>query len=70
MVPIPRTEAAATELAEKLAEKPPAAIAAPRSAIERFLRTSEMLGSDGGALEDVLGRRSEAYDAYVAKKLE
>ena len=60
-----RTEAAATELAEK----PPAAIAATRSAIDRFLRTSEMLGSDGAALEGVLGRRSEAIDAYVDKKL-
>jgi enoyl-CoA hydratase len=64
-----RTEAAATELAEKLAERPPAAISATRSAIDRLLRTSEMLGSDGAALEGALGRRSEAYDAYVEKKL-
>jgi enoyl-CoA hydratase/carnithine racemase len=63
------TEAAATELAAKLAQRPPAAVAATRSAIDRFLRTGEMIGADGSAIDGVLGGRTEAYDAYVADKL-
>jgi enoyl-CoA hydratase/carnithine racemase len=64
-----RAEAAATELAEKLAAKPPAAVAATKSAIGRFLRTGEIITSDGAAIDNVLGGRSEAYDAYVSNKL-
>jgi enoyl-CoA hydratase len=64
-----RTEAVSTELAEKLAERPPGAMSATRSAIDRFLRTGELLSSDGAAVEGVLGGPSEAYDAYVDKKL-
>jgi hypothetical protein len=44
-------------------------MAVTRSAIDRFLRTGEILTSDGAAVEGVLGGRSEAYDAYVDKKL-
>jgi enoyl-CoA hydratase/carnithine racemase len=64
-----RAEAAATELAEKLAARPPAAVAATKSAIGRFLRTGEIISSDGAAIDNVLGGRTEAYDAYVSDKL-
>jgi enoyl-CoA hydratase/carnithine racemase len=64
-----RTEAAATELAEKLAAKPPAGVAATKSAIGRFLRTGEIITSDGAAIDNVLAGRTEAYDSYVADKL-
>ena len=64
-----RTLAAATELAEKLATRPPAAVATTKSAIGRFLRTGEMISSDGDSIDDVLGGRTQAYDEYVAGKL-
>ena len=64
-----RTEAAATELAENLAAKPPTGVASTKSAIGRFLRTGEMITSDGAAIDNVLGGRTEAYDAYVSDKL-
>ena len=64
-----RTLAAATELAEKLATRPPAAVATTKSAISRFLRTGSMIRSDGDSIDDVLGGRTQAYDEYVADKL-
>jgi enoyl-CoA hydratase len=64
-----QTEAVATELAEKLASRPPAAIATTKSAIGRFLRTGEMITSDGASIDGVLSGRTEAYDSYVAGKL-
>jgi len=64
-----RTEAVATQLAEKLATRPPAGLAATKSAIGRFLRTGEMISSDGAAIDNVLAGRTEAYDSYVAEKL-
>jgi len=64
-----RTEVAATQLAEKLAAKPPSALAATKSAIDRFLGTGESISSDGAAIDNVLGGRTEAYDAYVSDKL-
>jgi enoyl-CoA hydratase len=64
-----RTEAAATELAEKLAAKPPGGLAATKSAIGRLLRTGEIISSDGASIDDVLSGRNEAYDSYVADKL-
>lgn len=64
-----RTEAVATELAVKLAARPPAALATTKSAIGRFLRTGEMIGSDGDSIDNVLGGRTQAYEAYVADKL-
>jgi enoyl-CoA hydratase/carnithine racemase len=64
-----RTEAAATELAEKLAAKPPGGLAATKSAIARFLGTEAIIGSDGAAIDNVLSGRTEAYDSYVADKL-
>jgi enoyl-CoA hydratase len=64
-----RAEAVATKLAEKLATRPPAAMATTKGAIGRFLRTGEMIHSDGGSIEDVLGGRTQSYDAYVADKL-
>jgi len=64
-----RAEAVATELAEKLATRPPAALATTKVAIGRFLRTGEMIRSDGDSIEDVLGGRTQTYDAYVADKL-
>jgi enoyl-CoA hydratase len=64
-----QTEAVATELAEKLAARPPAAIATTKSAIGRFLRTGEMIASDGASIDDVLSGRTAAYDSYVAGKL-
>ena len=64
-----RAEAVATELAEKLAARPPAALATTKSAIGRFLRTGEMISSDGASIDDVLGGRTQTYDAYVADKL-
>jgi enoyl-CoA hydratase/carnithine racemase len=64
-----RTEAVATELAEKLAAKPPAALAATKAAIGRLLRSGEIIASDGASIDDVLGGRTEAYDSYVAGKL-
>jgi enoyl-CoA hydratase len=64
-----RTEAVATQLAEKLATRPPTGLAAIKSAIGRFLRTGEMIGSDGAAIDNVLAGRTEAYDSYVADKL-
>jgi enoyl-CoA hydratase/carnithine racemase len=64
-----RTEASATELAEKLAAMPPAGMAATKSAIGRFLRSGESITSDGAAIDNVLAGRTEAYDAYVADKL-
>jgi len=64
-----RTLAVATELAEKLASRPPAAVATTKSAIGRYLRTGETISSDGQSIDDVLGGRTETYDAYVADKL-
>ena len=64
-----RTLSAATELAEKLATRPPAAVATTKSAIGRFLRTGETISSDGDSIDDVLGGRTQAYDSYVADKL-
>lgn len=64
-----RTEASATELAEKLAAMPPAGMAATKSAIGRFLRSGESISSDGAAIDNVLAGRTEAYDAYVTGKL-
>ncbi len=64
-----RAEVVATELAEKLATRPPAALASTKSAIGRFLRTGEMIRSDGDSIDNVLGGRTQSYDAYVADKL-
>jgi len=64
-----RTEAVATELAERLAARPPAAVAATKSAIASLLRSGEMIGSDGDAIDNLLSGRTEAYDSYVADKL-
>ena len=62
-------EAVATELAEKLAAKPPGGLAATKSAIARFLGTEAIISSDGAAIDNVLSGRTEAYDSYVADKL-
>jgi len=64
-----RTEAVATELAEKLAAKPPSALAATKAAIDRFLGTEAIIRSDGASIDAVLSGRNEAYDSYVADKL-
>jgi enoyl-CoA hydratase len=64
-----RTEAVATELAGKLAAKPPSAVAATKAAIDRFLRVEEIITSDGASIDAVLSGRNEAYDSYVADKL-
>jgi enoyl-CoA hydratase len=64
-----QSEAAATALAERLAAKPPAALAATKNAIGRLLRTGEIITSDGAAIDTVLAGRTDAYDAYVADRL-
>jgi enoyl-CoA hydratase len=64
-----RTEAAATDLAERLAAKPPGGLAATKSAITRFLGAETIITSDGAAIDNVLSGRNQAYDSYVADKL-
>jgi enoyl-CoA hydratase/carnithine racemase len=64
-----RTEAVATELAEKLAAKPASAVGTTKAAINRFLRVEEIIRSDGASIDAVLSGRNEAYDSYVADKL-
>jgi enoyl-CoA hydratase/carnithine racemase len=54
-----QTEAAATELAEKLASKPPAGLAVTKKAIRGYLRTAEMINADGSAIDTVLAERSK-----------
>jgi enoyl-CoA hydratase len=54
-----QTEAAATALAEKLAAKPPAGLAATKSAIGAYLRSGEMITGDGAGIDAVLAERSE-----------
>ena len=64
-----RTEAAATALAEKLAAKPPAAIASTKRAIARMLRTQESIAVDAATIDNALEGKGNDYDDYVADKL-
>jgi enoyl-CoA hydratase len=54
-----QTDAAATALAEKLAAKPPAGLAATKSAICAYLRSGEMITGDSAGIDSVLAERSK-----------
>jgi enoyl-CoA hydratase len=54
-----QTEAAATALAEELASKPPAGLAATKSAIGAYLRSGEMINDDDAGIDAVLAEGSK-----------
>jgi enoyl-CoA hydratase/carnithine racemase len=54
-----QTEAAATALAETLAAKPPAGLAATKSAICAYLHSGEMITGDSAGIDAVLAEQSK-----------
>lgn len=60
---------AATALAQKLATRPPAAVANVKSALNRLWGIGEAIANDGAAINRVLTGADDVYASYVAKKL-